>query len=46
MLEQKGDLSVLYMKKPGGTFDGERKEIEAEMYATMRELIDQLHEIK
>ena len=44
--EYKADIDDYREDLQEATDDAERKEIEAEMYATMRELIDQLHEIK
>ena len=44
--EYKADIDDYREDLQEATDDSERKEIEAEMYATMRELIDQLHEIK
>ena len=44
--EYKADIDDYREDLQEATDDAERNEIEAEMYATMRELIDQLHEIK
>ncbi len=44
--EYKADIDDMREDMKEASDDAERKAIEAEMYATMRELIDQLHEIK
>jgi N12 class adenine-specific DNA methylase len=44
--EYKSDIDDYREEIQEASDDAERKEIEADMYATMRELIDQLHEIK
>lgn len=44
--EYKADIDDYREDLQEATDDAERKSIEAEMYARMRELIDQLHEIK
>ena len=44
--EYKADIDDMRDDMTDAADESERKNIEAEMYATMRELIDQLHEVK